>query len=178
MLTNYTINIIVLGILIFVHELGHFFVAKRSGVTVLRVFFGFWAENIQNHSRRNRILSVVGTSGGYVKMLGEDRGRTAGRSTQPGLFRAESVEAAGDRICRSALKLRYGDSHFYVPICILWNPVNELLTSGPLIPGSPRKGWFESGDRVSFDQWPVDLALGTISPNPLKKLGLKPWISA
>ena len=38
---NYIIAILVFGLLIFVHELGHFFVAKLSGITVLQFTIGF-----------------------------------------------------------------------------------------------------------------------------------------
>ena len=41
MLTILLSTALVLGVLIFVHELGHFLVAKRSGVTVLRFSLGF-----------------------------------------------------------------------------------------------------------------------------------------
>jgi len=37
---NVLIAILILGLLIFVHELGHFAVAKWSGVTVLRFSLG------------------------------------------------------------------------------------------------------------------------------------------
>ncbi|MBW1645311.1 MAG: RIP metalloprotease RseP [Deltaproteobacteria bacterium] len=65
--------IVVLGILIFVHELGHFLVAKLCGVRVLVFSLGFgprlcgcrWGET-------EYVLSAV-PLGGYVKMLGEGK---------------------------------------------------------------------------------------------------------
>ncbi|MGC9195553.1 MAG: RIP metalloprotease RseP [Syntrophobacteraceae bacterium] len=64
--------VLVLGVLIFVHELGHFIVAKRCGVTVLRFSLGF-GPRIAGFTRgtteyRLAMLPI----GGYVKMLGED----------------------------------------------------------------------------------------------------------
>ena len=38
---SYIIAILVFGLLIFVHELGHFVVAKLSGITVLQFTIGF-----------------------------------------------------------------------------------------------------------------------------------------
>ena len=38
---SYILAIIVFGLLIFVHELGHFLVAKLSGITVLQFTIGF-----------------------------------------------------------------------------------------------------------------------------------------
>jgi regulator of sigma E protease len=62
----------VLGILIFVHELGHFLVAKRTGVTVLRFSLGFGPKIISiTRGGTEYCLSMI-PLGGYVKMLGED----------------------------------------------------------------------------------------------------------
>lgn len=63
---------LVLGVLIFVHELGHFLVAKRSGVTVLRFSLGFGPKvaGITRGKTEYRLSAIP--LGGYVKMLGED----------------------------------------------------------------------------------------------------------
>ncbi len=64
--------VVVLGVLIFVHELGHFLVAKRAGVSVLKFSLGF-GPRIAGFSRGGTeyLLSAI-PLGGYVKMLGED----------------------------------------------------------------------------------------------------------
>jgi regulator of sigma E protease len=64
--------LLVLGILVFVHELGHFLLAKRAGVRVEVFSFGFgprivgWKKGETDY----RISAVP--LGGYVKMTGED----------------------------------------------------------------------------------------------------------
>src|SRR6266403_1618068 len=64
--------IVVLGLLIFLHELGHFAVAKWSGVMVTRFSLGFgprlfaWTRGETEYA-----ISAI-PLGGYVKMLGED----------------------------------------------------------------------------------------------------------
>lgn len=64
--------IIVLGILIFVHELGHFLLAKLNGVGVLEFALGFGPKIIQftvgetTYSLRSIPL------GGFVRMVGDD----------------------------------------------------------------------------------------------------------
>lgn len=65
--------IIVLGILIFVHEFGHFLMAKRAGVGVLTFSFGLGPRLITLFKRGGTeyILSAI-PFGGYVKMVGED----------------------------------------------------------------------------------------------------------
>ena len=63
--------IIVLGALIFVHELGHFLFAKRAGVRVERFSLGFgpplWRR--QKGETEYRVSAIP--LGGYVKMYGE-----------------------------------------------------------------------------------------------------------
>jgi len=63
--------IIVLGILIFVHELGHFLVAKYSGVGVLRFSLGFGPKLIGKKIGETEYLLSLVPLGGYVKLLGE-----------------------------------------------------------------------------------------------------------
>ncbi|MBI4517798.1 MAG: RIP metalloprotease RseP [Deltaproteobacteria bacterium] len=72
MLASLLPAVIVLGFLILVHELGHFLVAKRVGVRVLRFSIGFgprlfgWRRGDTDYQ-----LSAI-PLGGYVKMEGED----------------------------------------------------------------------------------------------------------
>jgi len=63
--------IILLGVLIFVHELGHFLVAKWSGVGVLKFSLGFGPKLFgRKVGETEYILSAI-PLGGYVKMLGD-----------------------------------------------------------------------------------------------------------
>ena len=74
MVTTILSTIAVLGLLIFVHELGHFLVAKRSGVTVLRFSLGFGPRLFGfKRGDTDYCLSLI-PLGGYVKMLGEEPG--------------------------------------------------------------------------------------------------------
>lgn len=64
--------IVVLGILIFVHELGHFLVAKRAGVGVLKFSLGFGRRLVGFKQGETEYLISAIPLGGYVKMVGED----------------------------------------------------------------------------------------------------------
>ncbi len=64
--------VIVLGILIFFHELGHFLVAKLSGVGVLRFSLGFGPALLRKRFGETDYQIAAFPLGGYVKMLGED----------------------------------------------------------------------------------------------------------
>lgn len=64
--------LILLGALIFVHEFGHFIVAKLVGVKVLKFSLGFPPAMINRKwGETEYILSWI-PLGGYVKLLGED----------------------------------------------------------------------------------------------------------
>jgi regulator of sigma E protease len=64
--------IIVLGILIFFHELGHFILAKASGVGVLKFSLGFGPAILKKRIGETLYQIAAFPLGGFVKMLGED----------------------------------------------------------------------------------------------------------
>lgn len=73
---SYILAILVFGLLIFVHELGHFVVAKLSGIAVLQFTIGFgpaiWKKNIGGTVYALRALPL----GGAVMMQGEGEDET------------------------------------------------------------------------------------------------------
>lgn len=64
--------LIVLGIVVFVHEFGHFWVARRAGVKVETFSIGFGPEIYAWHDRHGTRWRVAWLPlGGYVKMFGD-----------------------------------------------------------------------------------------------------------
>lgn len=65
--------LVALGVLITVHEFGHFWVARRLGVKVLRFSVGFGRPLLRRRGRDGTeyVLAAI-PLGGYVKMLGEE----------------------------------------------------------------------------------------------------------
>jgi regulator of sigma E protease len=64
--------VVVLGVLVLVHEFGHFWVAKRAGVRVLKFSIGMGPKIVGvTRGDTEYLLSWV-PFGGYVKMAGED----------------------------------------------------------------------------------------------------------
>ncbi len=99
--------ILVIGILIFVHELGHFLVAKLFGVRVLKFSLGFGTTLISRKWGDTEYLISAFPLGGYVKMYGED---------------PDAVVSEADRACSFAHKpvwQRFG--------IVLAGPVFNLL---------------------------------------------------
>jgi regulator of sigma E protease len=64
--------IIVLGVLIFVHELGHFLFAKLFGVRVLKFSLGFGPKIVGKVIGETEYVISAFPLGGYVKMFGEN----------------------------------------------------------------------------------------------------------
>src|SRR5208282_107057 len=85
-ITTVLATVSVLGILIFVHEFGHFLIAKLLGVRVEAFSLGFPPRLV--HKRigdTDYRLSVV-PLGGYVKLLGENPGDQVPPELQPYSF--------------------------------------------------------------------------------------------
>lgn len=63
---------IALGVLVTFHEFGHFWVARRCGVKVLRFSIGFGKPLLRWHGRKGTEFMIAAVPlGGYVKMLDE-----------------------------------------------------------------------------------------------------------
>jgi len=74
MLTTILATIFVLGVLIFIHELGHFIVAKRSGIKVEKFSLGFPPSIFSRKWGDTEYAIGVIPLGGFVKMAGENPG--------------------------------------------------------------------------------------------------------
>ena len=72
------ITLATLGVLVAIHEFGHFWVARRCGVKVLRFSIGFGKPLASWHDKQGTEYVVAAIPlGGYVKMLDEREGEVA-----------------------------------------------------------------------------------------------------
>ncbi|MCQ4304391.1 RIP metalloprotease RseP [Stutzerimonas frequens] len=68
-------TLVALGVLVTFHEFGHFWVARRCGVKVLRFSVGFGSPLFRWHDRQGTEFVIAAIPlGGYVKMLDEREG--------------------------------------------------------------------------------------------------------
>lgn len=150
---SWLIAFFVLGMLVTLHELGHFLVAKRCGVRVLRFSIGFgpvvwrWSGGETEYA-----LSLV-PLGGYVKMAGEQRSEQAGA---PWEFLSKPVRVRAWIVAAGPLV------NYAVSILSLWTVLvigyPELLpTVGRLIEGMPAKAaGVQVGDQIlAVDSKPI-----------------------
>ncbi|PKL51956.1 MAG: RIP metalloprotease RseP [Nitrospira bacterium HGW-Nitrospira-1] len=83
--------VVLLGVLIFVHEAGHFLLAKLLGVKVLKFSLGFGPKIIGwKFGETEYLLSAV-PLGGYVKMLGEEPGEELDESEKNRAYNYQPV---------------------------------------------------------------------------------------
>ncbi|MGI6523852.1 MAG: RIP metalloprotease RseP [Bdellovibrionota bacterium] len=81
-LTTTCIGLIVLGVLVIVHEGGHFLVAKLCGVGVLEFSIGFGKKIWQKRINGTRYAVGIMPLGGYVRMVGDDPYQVYGEEKQ------------------------------------------------------------------------------------------------
>ncbi len=83
--------IVLLGVIIFVHELGHFLFAKLMGVRVVKFSLGFGPKLVgkQLGDTEYRISAIP--LGGYVKMLGETPGEELNDAEKPFAYNVQAV---------------------------------------------------------------------------------------
>ena len=148
---------VVLGVLIVVHELGHYLVARWCGVKVLRFSVGFgrvlWKRRLGADCTEWAVS--VFPLGGYVKMLDEREGDVAGEEAH----RAFNRQSVGKR----SLIVAAGPlANFALAILLYWavfmHGSDELLpVLGTPVQGSPAAvAAIQNGEQVrSVDGQPV-----------------------
>jgi regulator of sigma E protease len=142
--------VVAVGLLVTVHEFGHFWVARRLGFKVLRFSVGFGQPLISWHVGRDRAEIAIAPIplGGYVKLLDEREGPVAAED----LPRSFTRRPPWQRI----LVLLAGPAfNFLFAILVLAgmmgvNGVTQLLpVVGDVTPGSiAAKAGLASGDRI------------------------------
>lgn len=152
---NQMINIIsfivVLGVLVFVHELGHFLVAKRMGIKVERFSLGFPPKMIGKKVGDTEYCISWIPLGGYVKMAGEN--------PEEEKERWESYEFMGRPPWQRGLIIFAGPlMNFLLAIFVFWGVVffsgKEIVyydktTIGLVGKDSPaEKAGLKSGDQI------------------------------
>ncbi len=154
--------IAVLVVLVVIHELGHFAVAKLSGITVQEFGIGFPPRIASTTWRGTRYSINWIPLGGFVKMLGEDGEIEAEKMRERGLSDAaveKAMVGAFNRkpiLVRLAVLLAGVVMNFLLAIVLfagafsVAQPIRVLpLTITEIQPDSPAEGKLEVGDRIT-----------------------------
>lgn len=124
----------ILGLLVFIHELGHFLVARAAKIKVLEFAFGFPPRLATKRKGGTNYSVNLVPLGGYVKLLGEDE-----KSNQQGSYSSKppatrlAVVVAGVVM---NLLLAWVLLTLWFAITIARPPSNAVII-GQVIPGSP-----------------------------------------
>ncbi len=128
--------IISLGILVSIHEWGHFWVARKMGVKILRFSIGFGRPLLTWHDKQGTefVLALI-PLGGYVKMLDEREGDVPESSLHM-TFNRKNVWA------RIAIVIAGPVANFILAVVALWlmyliGIKTIVPTIGRVIPSSP-----------------------------------------
>ncbi|KAF0184183.1 MAG: regulator of sigma E protease [Nitrospirae bacterium] len=167
------------GLVIFVHELGHFIVAKLSGVKVLKFSLGFGPSIISKKVGETEYALSAVPLGGYVKMHGEDPDADENTILQDPerSFKAQSLwKRALIVFSGPFFNMMTAVAIFFV---LYLTGIPMLLpVVGEVVPGSPAESArMEKGDRVievngaHVKQW-SDLT-DIIYESPGKQIALK-----
>ena len=170
--------VILLGVLVFIHELGHFMVARFCGVRVEVFSLGF-GKKILKWKKGDTVYCIsLFPLGGYVKMFGHDYTKEVSESEKPHSFLHKSLWQ------RSAIVLAGPLMNFFLAILLfagLNMTVGETYVHpvlSDLNPSTPiAKAGLKYGDRLlSIEGIPVQSrkdAQKIIFKNPDKDLSIK-----
>jgi len=117
LLTTLLAFVVTLGVLIVVHEYGHYWVARRCGVRVLRFSIGFGRPLWQRVRGETEWVIAAVPLGGYVRML-DERDGDLGRIAPADLPRAFNRQPVAKRI---AIVLAGPAANFLLAIGVYWS---------------------------------------------------------
>lgn len=83
--------LVVFGVLIIVHEWGHFIACRLTGVRVEKFSIGFGPELFHWQSKETRFAVSILPLGGFISPAGEDTSKVGSEGPKPGDFLAASV---------------------------------------------------------------------------------------
>jgi regulator of sigma E protease len=112
--------LVTLGILVTVHEFGHFWVARRCGVKVLKFSIGF-GKAVKTWVGKDGVEYVIAPIplGGYVRMLGQEDTSVPDAEAVPAEDRSKSF-AAKSVWQRMAISAAGPAANFLLAIVIFW----------------------------------------------------------
>ncbi|MCC6810694.1 MAG: RIP metalloprotease RseP [Deltaproteobacteria bacterium] len=154
---NLPFFLILIGPLVFVHELGHFLVAKWCGVRVLRFSLGFGPKLFGFTRGETEYVIAAVPLGGYVKMWGDDPSQELSQAEQAGSFlhlalpKRAAIVLAGPAMNLLLAALVYAGSYM--------GGVPDASTKlGLVVPGGPAAAaGLEPGDEITaIDGTPVE----------------------
>jgi regulator of sigma E protease len=138
--------IVTLGVLITFHEFGHFVVARRCGVKVLRFSVGFGKALWTRRDRKGTDFVIAAVPlGGYVKMLDEREGEVDPADFDHAYNRKPVLQRMAISAAGPAFNLIFTLAAFWL-VLIIGKPDYQPVVAAPT--GLAAQAGFEAGDRI------------------------------
>src|SRR3990167_6380066 len=148
--------IIALGILVIVHEWGHFIIARKSGIRVEKFSIGFGPTLFKIQGRETEFRVALLPLGGYVKLYGEDPEAEAEGDEQ----KAKAIAASPDSFTGKPARFRLAT--------VLGGPVMNLVLAFVVMPFV-----FLIGRQVPAILEKPPVILGVMENSPAKAVNLE-----
>lgn len=140
--------VVALGLLITVHEFGHFWVARRAGVKVLRFSIGF-GKPLWRRVGKDGVEYVIGgiPLGGYVKMLDEREGDVSDADLTQEFTRKPVAARAAIVAAGPLFNFAFAILAYWIMFMVGVTGARPLI--GEVLPGTPaEQAGFMPGDEI------------------------------
>jgi regulator of sigma E protease len=163
-------SVVIFGLLIFFHELGHFLVAKRLGIDVIEFAIGFGPKAVSRQIGETVYSLRVFPLGGFVRLVGEDPDEVEeeGSFQKQPVWRRFAVIASGPVMNFILAVLLFSLIYF----AFIGVPVYQSTAIGELLPGGrAEQAGLMAGDRIisvageEVDKWHDLVALINAHPD-------------
>ena len=136
--------VVILGLLVFVHELGHFLTAKRAGVKVLEFGFGYPPRLFAIRRNETEYSINLLPLGGFVKLLGEEDPSAQGSLASRSAWTRFVVLSAG-----SAMNALFAVALFSASFMVPRDVTTGSVKISEVVPNSPAEiAGIKSGDTI------------------------------
>ncbi len=155
-LTSIVAFVLVLGVLVFVHEFGHYIIARWCGVQVETFSLGFGPKIFSKQWGATEYCISIIPLGGFVRMLGDDPNEEIAPEDVPNSFLAQKVSkriaiVIAGPVFNLLLAFFIFSGVFLGGISRLTADVGEVQADSPA-----GQGGMESGDRIiSIENQPI-----------------------
>lgn len=154
--------VVALGVLVFIHEFGHFLFAKMQGIGVEKFSLGFGPKIFGFKKGETEYLLSALPFGGYVKLMGED-------PNDPESSKVPPEKSYSKRPIRQRIKVVFAGPAFNLALALILMPIVFLLgrmepiylDQRPVVVGIRKDS---PGDKVGLKKGDEILQLGDVQP--------------
>lgn len=166
-------SVIIFGLLIFAHELGHFLAARRVGIGVHEFAIGFGPRLVSRQAGDTTYSLRIFPLGGFVRLKGEDPDEMHEDNSfqRKPVWKRFAVIASGPLMNFALAVLLFAVIYFFY----LGVPVYRSTAIGELLPGGRAEAaGMQAGDRIlsingaAVKNWPALVEL--INANPEREI--------